>query len=80
LVRCRYFELEFVRATAPFSVGGQGQPILLLVVAGDGRLTTLGGMESLQRGQTLLLPAAAPPMEVHPEGVLSLLLCTIPTS
>jgi mannose-6-phosphate isomerase len=78
LVRCRHFELEFVRAAAPFSVGGQGQAVLLLVVAGDGRLAGLGGEESLQRGQTLLLPAAAPPMEVRPAGVLSLLHCTIP--
>lgn len=79
LVRCRYFELEFVRATSPFAIAGQGQPTLLLVVAGNGRLTTLGGAESLQRGLTLLLPAAAPPMEVHPEGALSVLLCTIPS-
>jgi mannose-6-phosphate isomerase len=78
LVRCRYFELEFVRAAAPHSVGEQGQAVLLLIVAGDGRLAMLGGEVPLQRGQTLLLPAAAPPTDVLPEGVLSLLLCTIP--
>jgi mannose-6-phosphate isomerase len=78
LVRCRHFELEFVRTATAFEVDGQGRSTLLLVVAGDGRLARLGGEEILGRGQTLLLPAAAPPMEVRPEEALSLLVCTIP--
>jgi mannose-6-phosphate isomerase len=77
LVRCRYFELDFVRATAPFSCGGRGQATILLIIAGGGLLHSLGGEENLQRGQTWLVPAAAPPIELRPEGTVSVLTCTV---
>lgn len=78
LVRCRYFELEFVRETAAFVCGDSGRMQMLLVLGGRGTLSSGAGTEELRTGQTWLLPAALGPAEVRPHGGLSALLCTQP--
>ena len=72
LVACRYFTLDYVRDARPFSVGGRME--VLIVVHGRGSLE--GGR--LRTGDSLLLPAAAAPMECRPEGSLGLLLAALP--
>ncbi len=72
LATCRYFTLDYVRDARPFSVGGRME--VLIVVHGRGSLE--GGR--LRTGDSLLLPAAAAPMECRPEGPLGLLLAALP--
>jgi mannose-6-phosphate isomerase len=74
LVRCPYFTLEYVQATAPFEVGGDGRLHAAIVLRGRGRL----GDEPVAAGQTLLLPAALPALHCTPEPDLGILLCTLP--
>src|SRR5262249_33983145 len=77
LVRCPYFTLEYIQDTEPFTCGGDGRLQALLVLHGRGRLSTAGGDEALQLGQTWLLPAALTQARCRPEGHLGLLLCTL---
>jgi mannose-6-phosphate isomerase len=74
LVECRYFRLEFCRATEPFPLGGQGKLQVLFVARGHGFLNE----EPLARGQAWLLPAAMAPVICRPNGSLSCLVGTLP--
>jgi mannose-6-phosphate isomerase len=78
LARCRYFHLDYVEDTGPFTCGGQGRLQALLVVRGRGRLVSVGGDEALAVGQTWVLPAAMPAAECVPESDLGAVLCTLP--
>jgi mannose-6-phosphate isomerase len=78
LVRCRYFHLDYFCATEPFECGGGGSLQALLVLQGNGRLTTPTGEEELSRGQVWVLPARMGPTRCRPEPVLAALRCTLP--
>jgi mannose-6-phosphate isomerase len=78
LVRCCYFELEFVRDTRAFSCGEPGRLHLLLVVGGGGTLTSDGEEVPLSIGQVWLLPAALPAAQARPQGSLAVLVVTLP--
>jgi mannose-6-phosphate isomerase len=77
LVRCPYFELEYLQSRQPFAVGGQGRLQALIAVRGQGRWDAAGG-EAITAGQAWLLPASLPRVECHPNPVLGALLCTLP--
>lgn len=78
LVRCRYFHLDYVRQSAPFQVAGRGQLQTMLVLHGIGRYPSDSGPVLLVPGDTVVLPAALPPVTIEPDGPLGLLLATLP--
>lgn len=78
LVRCRYFHLDYVRQSEPFRLAGCGQMQTLLVLHGRGRYRSDGGLHALVAGDTVLLPAALPPLWIEPSEPLGLLLSTLP--
>jgi mannose-6-phosphate isomerase len=74
LVRCRYFILDYVRNSRPFTLGGAERLRVVIVLHGRGRL----GDALVRAGDSLVLPAAAGPAECVPEGPLGLLTATLP--
>jgi len=77
LVSCRYFELEHIRQTVPFEIGG-GRLQALLVVGGHGVIQGRSARHEVRTGSTLLLPAACPGVTCLPGEPLSLLLVSLP--
>lgn len=79
LVRCPFFDLDYLRQTVPFDFGGAGGRMrALLVLHGEGRIDTGHGEEALSAGDTLLLPAAMGQARCRPEGALGVLVATMP--
>jgi mannose-6-phosphate isomerase len=78
LVQCPYFNLEYVRDQEPFACGGVGRLEALVVVQGQGFLTTPDGEEELRTGQVWVLPATMPRLWCRPRPDLGVLLCTLP--
>ncbi|MGL4553410.1 MAG: type I phosphomannose isomerase catalytic subunit [Gemmataceae bacterium] len=78
LVRCRYFELSYVRQTEPFTLGGSGRMQAVMALHGEADLDTPDGPVPVRRGQTVLLPAAAAATWVVPRGPLGLLVSALP--
>jgi mannose-6-phosphate isomerase len=74
LVTCRYFTLDYMRQTEPFSCGEGGRLQALLVAHGRGWLDQV----ELKIGDALVLPAALPARTCRPAGPLGLLLATLP--
>jgi mannose-6-phosphate isomerase len=79
LVDCRFFQLDYIRQTEPFLLGG-GRLQTVMILHGCGVLQGEDGPHSLCTGETLLLPAALPPMWCQPQGPLGLLLATLPST
>ena len=77
LVDCRYFALDYVRATEPFAVDA-GRLQAMMVLHGRGALATTTEHLELARGDTVVLPATLPTTICHPEGSLGLLVATLP--
>jgi mannose-6-phosphate isomerase len=78
LAACRYFELDYVREGAPFTLGGSGRLQGVLALHGRGVLETAEGPQALAAGDTLLLPASMPEVTCRPEGGLGLLVASLP--
>jgi mannose-6-phosphate isomerase len=78
LVSCRYFTLDYLRQSAPFSCGGAGRMQVLIVLHGRGAVETPDGPLPLAPGRALLLPAALPAVTCVPDGPLGLLVSTLP--
>ncbi len=78
LVRCRYFELEYIRHTGSFEIAG-GRLQALLVVRGRGWIQGPTLRQEVRRGSTLLLPAGCPGVTCVPQGDLGLLLARLPS-
>jgi mannose-6-phosphate isomerase len=74
LVRCPFFELEYVRTAEPLTAGGTGRLQALVVLHGRGRL----GTTPLRPADTLLLPAAMTQTPCLPDGPLGFLRATLP--
>jgi alpha-1,3-rhamnosyl/mannosyltransferase len=77
LVVCAYFKLEYVQATEPFACGGEGRMQVLIVLGGEGRLTTESGTDELKLGDVCLLPASMPARWCRPGRCLRVLLCSM---
>lgn len=77
LVRCSYFELDYLQQTMPSEIRGDRLQAIL-VVRGHGRIEgpTLG--YEVQRGSTLLLPAECPGVTCLPREELGLLRVGLP--
>jgi mannose-6-phosphate isomerase len=78
LVRCRYFQLDYVADRVHFACGGGGRLKALLVIRGRGRLVGGQNDEELIAGQSWVLPAALAQVECVPEPFLGVVLCSLP--
>jgi mannose-6-phosphate isomerase len=78
LVRCPYFDLDYVQSREPFACGGEGKLGLLMVLGGNARIETPRGAELLELSQSWLLPAGMPPCECLPTGTLHALVASLP--
>jgi mannose-6-phosphate isomerase len=78
LVRCRYFELEYLRQTEPFTLGGVGRLQVAIGLHGNSQLQATGRPSPFAVGQTIVLPAKAAPTTCTPEGSFGVLVATLP--
>jgi mannose-6-phosphate isomerase len=78
LVRCPYFDLEYVRRRDAFTIGGTGRLQVAIALHGASALDTPGGRQSFSRGDTLVLPATLGPTDCVPAGDIGLLIATLP--
>ena len=76
LVRCAFFDLEYIRVGEPMPLGRLGQLQVIIVLHGRGRLGDL----SLTPAVTVLLPASMTEMSCVPDGPLGLLRATLPNA
>lgn len=74
LVRCEYFELDYVQSREPMTLGGEGRMQVFIALRGSGRL----GSEEIHAGHVWLLPASMPATACTPHGLLGGLLSTLP--
>jgi mannose-6-phosphate isomerase len=74
LIRCDYFELDYLQSREPMALGGEGRMQVFIALRGSGRL----GAEEIHAGQVWLLPASMPATPCTPHGVLGGLLSTLP--
>jgi mannose-6-phosphate isomerase len=78
LCRCEDFTVELVDASAPVELETHGRALVVVVLAGDGRLHSERLDCSILRGQTWLVPAAVGRARVEPRAALRLLLARAP--
>jgi mannose-6-phosphate isomerase len=76
LVRCPYFELNRISAREPFELGGDGRFHLLAVIGGAAEIS--GSPGKLDKGATVLLPAALGPTRIEPSAQVELLEIHVP--
>jgi mannose-6-phosphate isomerase len=74
LVRCPYFELDFLGTAEPVSLGPPGRLKILTLLQG---MAKMGG-EEMSAGQTWLLPASLPEIKLEPQPGVTLLLSSLP--
>jgi mannose-6-phosphate isomerase len=77
LVKCAYFDVDYVRESEPFALGG-GRMKVAVVLHGRGEMHTARGLEPLRAGDTVVLPAALGQTWVCPRGPLGLLVSSLP--
>ncbi len=75
LVHCPHFQVDFVRQDTPLTLGGTGILQTLVVVEGQARLAN---GEFAMAGDAWVLPARMAPIALHPEGMLAVLVCSLP--
>jgi mannose-6-phosphate isomerase len=74
----RHFRLWRKAGAAPFMVGAQGQPRVLVCVEGEGRIDHAGGHYAMARGAVILLPASVGACRFEPDGAVALLEIALP--
>jgi mannose-6-phosphate isomerase len=77
LVRCPYFVMRRHTLTGPFAFALDSQCRMVSVLDGRGELNWEGGSVSLQRGDTFVLPAAAPGTQLAPSPSATILETTL---
>lgn len=78
LVRCPYFELDFLRQSDPVLLGDSPRLSLAMVLHGTGTYQSHGETHHLSTGSTLLFPAQMDSLTIQPNGPLSLLVARMP--
>jgi mannose-6-phosphate isomerase len=78
LSRCQHFALERLRLSRPDHVGSSDRFTILMGLEGSTEVRCEGQGTRLTFGQTLLLPAAAGPCAIIPQGSATILTCVIP--
>lgn len=77
LVDCKYFTMEYVEHTGPFSLP-QGNMQTVIVAAGRGELKTANSEYPLETGQVWIVPARCPRVQWVPDESLSLVVARLP--
>lgn len=72
LVECPFFRLSYLRENKSFAFGGDGKAKIIMVVGGKGQGIYNGRTDSLKLGDTILIPASAEAMDIHPDPGLEL--------
>jgi mannose-6-phosphate isomerase len=78
LVRCRYFELEYLRQNEPFTLAGTGRLQVAIGLHGRSYLELRGERQEFVAGETIVLPADADGIRCVPQSSCGLLLSTLP--
>ena len=74
LVRCKHFELDYVEARQPFTLGGEERMQIFIALRGSGRIHD----EPLHVGHVWLLPPSMSEATCVPHVMVGGLLCTLP--
>jgi mannose-6-phosphate isomerase len=75
LVRCPFFDIDWVRWPSTVKLGGTGRLQAWIVTEGRGRFAN---GEYVMAGDAWILPASMPAMDVTPDAPFAGLLCTLP--
>ena len=78
LFDCEHFRLWRVRSDAPFTVGADAMPRVLVCIDGEGHVKYDGADYSCEKGDAMLLPAVVGACMFHPRGSISLLEISLP--
>jgi len=78
LFDCEQFGLWRFGAEAPFGVGAERTPRVLVCLAGDGQVEHDGANYAIGKGDVLLLPAEVGACLCRPRGAISLLEISLP--
>jgi mannose-6-phosphate isomerase len=77
LVRCKYFELEYIRQNEPFPIGGSGRLQVAIALHGNAAITE-DSERSIVPGDSLVFPASSNAIVCEPDSSLGILLATLP--
>ncbi len=80
LLHCDYFGVWRISGEAPFSVGREGTPRVLVCIAGAGHLEHFGADYAFGKGDVVLLPAVVGDCLCRPHGGVTLLQISLPKS
>ncbi len=78
LFHCKQFGLWRLRGDAPFSVGAEGVPRVLVVIDGAGQVDHGGSTYAARKGDVYLLPAVLGECTFRPQGAVNVLEIEIP--
>lgn len=78
LVRCAYFVMRRHTGAAPLALGGDGQCRLVAMLQGTGTVSDGQQNQPLRLGETVMLPAACPQVQIVPSGTVVILEAYLP--
>nr|WP_309697553.1 type I phosphomannose isomerase catalytic subunit [Armatimonas sp.] len=78
LLSCPHFRLWRYQGEVPFVVGAEGEPRVLVCLAGTGELEQAGTTYPVTQGDVFLLPAVIGACVYRPHGVVSVLEVALP--
>jgi mannose-6-phosphate isomerase len=78
LLRCAHFDVWRLSGTAPFVVGADRAPCVLVCIEGSGRIAHDAADVAMEKGAVVLLPAALGVCRFHPAGSVVLLELGVP--
>jgi mannose-6-phosphate isomerase len=78
LFDCTHFQLWRLQSVAPFRVGAQDTPRVLVCIDGTGQIEYAGSDFTMEKGAVILLPAVVGQCQFRPEGPVTLLEIGVP--
>ena len=78
ILSCPYFTLWRVCSAAPFLVGADDEPRILVCLDGKGLIEYQGAGFDLEKGGVTLLPACVGVCRLRPEGEITVLEIAVP--
>jgi mannose-6-phosphate isomerase len=73
VIDCKYFRIWRSHAAAPFRVGADDEPRIVVCLDGGGSLEHDGSAFPMQRGAVFLLPACLGPCRLRPDAIITIL-------
>jgi mannose-6-phosphate isomerase len=77
LIACRHFRIWRSRGEAPFRVGADDEPRIVVCLDGSGSIEQDGTDFAVQRGAVILLPACLGPCPLRPDAMITILEISI---